>query len=90
MAVYGVAGIRMKFARPAFGAATVGLVLPGDNEVVVAVSWSANDITLWPGESETLTASYRAALLDGSNPVVSVSGWNVSPRVVPAAYNAAP
>jgi exo-1,4-beta-D-glucosaminidase len=66
-----------------------GVVLPGDNEVL-PVSWSTNDITLWPGESETLTASYQAALLNRSTPVVSVSGWNVSPRVVTAAYNAAP
>src|ERR1019366_8661324 len=42
-----------------------GVVLPGDNEVL-PVSWSTNDITLWPGESETLTASYQAALLNRS------------------------
>jgi exo-1,4-beta-D-glucosaminidase len=45
---------------------------------VVPVLWSDNDITLWPGESETLRASYRTADLRGSSPVVSVSGWNVA------------
>ena len=30
----------------------------GDNEVL-PVFWSDNDVTLWPGESETLQASYR-------------------------------
>ena len=48
----------------------------GDNEVL-PVFWSDNDITLWPGESETLHASYRTADLDGASPVVSVFGWNV-------------
>jgi exo-1,4-beta-D-glucosaminidase len=53
-----------------------GRVQPGDNEVL-PITWSDNDITLWPGESETLTASYRPSLLRGATPVVSVYGWNV-------------
>ena len=48
----------------------------GDDEVLPTF-WSANDTTLWPGESETLSAAYSAAALDGQQPVVSVSGWNV-------------
>ena len=32
----------------------------GDNQVLPIV-WSGNDITLWPGESETLTATYDLA-----------------------------
>ena len=39
--------------------------------------WSDNDITLFPGESQTLTVTYRAADLKGAPPVVSLSGWNV-------------
>jgi exo-1,4-beta-D-glucosaminidase len=54
-----------------------------DNEVL-PVFWSDNDVTLWPGESQTLTASYKASALKGESAVVSVGGWNV-PRVdVPA------
>ncbi len=49
----------------------------GDDEVRPA-TWTANDVTLWPGESETLTASYAAADLAGATPVVTVSGWNVA------------
>jgi exo-1,4-beta-D-glucosaminidase len=49
---------------------------PGDNQVRPTF-WSDNDITLWPGESETLHASYRSAGLRGADPVVTVSGWNV-------------
>jgi exo-1,4-beta-D-glucosaminidase len=58
--------------------------MAGDNEVL-PVFWSSNDVTLWPGESQTLTASYRRSALHGAVPVISVSGWNV-----PAADIAAP
>jgi exo-1,4-beta-D-glucosaminidase len=53
-----------------------GTPLQGDNEVL-PIFWSDNDVTLWPGESETLTATYRRADLRSSSAVVSVSGWNV-------------
>jgi exo-1,4-beta-D-glucosaminidase len=53
-----------------------GSPAPGDNEVL-PILWSDNDITLWPGESETLHASYRRSELDGAAPTVSVYGWNV-------------
>ncbi|MEY9873569.1 exo-1,4-beta-D-glucosaminidase [Streptacidiphilus sp. MAP12-33] len=58
------------------GTAT-GTELAGDNELQSSV-WSDNDVTLWPGESETLTASYSSADLQGATPVVSLSGWNVA------------
>jgi exo-1,4-beta-D-glucosaminidase len=61
-----------------------GAPAPGDNEVL-PIMWSDNDITLWPGESETLRATYRSAQLDGAAPVVSVSGWNLATTDVPAA-----
>jgi exo-1,4-beta-D-glucosaminidase len=54
-----------------------GTELSGDNEVQSAI-WGDNDVTLWPGESETVTASYRSADLQGATPVVSVSGWNAA------------
>jgi exo-1,4-beta-D-glucosaminidase len=53
-----------------------GVPASGDNEVL-PIMWNDNDTTLWPGESETLRATYRSAQLDGAAPVVSVSGWNV-------------
>ncbi len=49
----------------------------GDNQVTSAL-WSDNDITLWPGESETLTVTYNSADLKGATPVLSVSGSNVA------------
>jgi exo-1,4-beta-D-glucosaminidase len=51
--------------------------LAGDNEVTSTV-WGDNDVTLWPGESETLTATYKSADLQGATPVVSLSGWNAA------------
>ncbi|HEX3783459.1 MAG TPA: beta-mannosidase [Pseudonocardiaceae bacterium] len=49
----------------------------GDNQVTSAL-WSDNDITLWPGESQTLTVTYDSADLDGATPLVSVFGSNVT------------
>ena len=60
-----------------------GVPAPGDDEVLPTF-WSDDDTTLWPGESETLTAAYRSAALDGQQPVVSVSGWNAAALDVPA------
>jgi exo-1,4-beta-D-glucosaminidase len=65
------------------GSAT-GVPASGDNEVV-PITWSDNDVTLWPGESETLRATYRRSDLHGAAPVISVSGWNVGTLDVPAA-----
>ncbi|MEV0184978.1 exo-beta-D-glucosaminidase [Streptomyces sp. NPDC050625] len=51
---------------------------------VLPVRWSDNQVSLWPGESMTLTATYRTADLHGSEPRVRVSGWNTAERTVPA------
>jgi exo-1,4-beta-D-glucosaminidase len=53
-----------------------GQELPGDNELQSSI-WQGNDITLFPGESQTLTVTWNSADLQGATPVVSVSGWNV-------------
>jgi exo-1,4-beta-D-glucosaminidase len=64
------------------GSAT-GVPASDDNEIVPII-WSDNDVTLWPGESETLRATYRRSELHGAAPVLSVSGWNVAAEDVPA------
>ena len=51
---------------------TAGVPASGDNQVV-PIMWSDNDVTLWPGESETLRATYRRSDLAGAAGVVSVS-----------------
>ncbi|MGW7382404.1 glycoside hydrolase family 2 protein [Streptomyces sp. NPDC054794] len=52
---------------------------------VLPVRWSDNQVSLWPGESVTLTATYRTADLHGSAPRVRISGWNTPETTVPAA-----
>ena len=53
-----------------------GQELPGDNELQSSL-WRGNDITLFPGESQTLTVTWNSADLQGATALVSVSGWNV-------------
>jgi exo-1,4-beta-D-glucosaminidase len=49
---------------------------------VLPILWSDNDVTLWPGESLTLTARYAARGI--AKPVIEVSGCNVPTQSVPA------
>ncbi|MFB9690797.1 glycosyl hydrolase 2 galactose-binding domain-containing protein [Amycolatopsis plumensis] len=58
-----------------------GREAPGDNQLANA-TWDDNDITLWPGQSQTLTVTYRAADLRGAAPVISVDGFNTGRVVV--------
>ncbi|MEV5959792.1 exo-beta-D-glucosaminidase [Streptomyces sp. NPDC051987] len=59
-------------------------LVDADGHPVLPVRWSDNEVSLWPGESATLTATYRTADLHGSTPQVRVSGWNAVERTVPA------
>jgi exo-1,4-beta-D-glucosaminidase len=54
----------------------------GHGDAALPILWSDNDVTLWPGESLTVTARYAAKGIKA--PVVAVSGWNVPGRNVPA------
>ncbi|MFI9568766.1 glycoside hydrolase family 2 protein [Streptomyces rishiriensis] len=60
-------------------------LVDGAGKPVLPVRWSDNEVGLWPGESVTLTATYRTTDLHGSQPRVRVSGWNTPERTVPAA-----
>ncbi|MGW2490848.1 glycoside hydrolase family 2 protein [Streptomyces sp. NPDC001606] len=51
---------------------------------VLPVRWSDNEVSLWPGESVTLTATWRTADLRGAAPRVRVSGWNTPEQTAPA------
>jgi exo-1,4-beta-D-glucosaminidase len=51
---------------------------------VLPILWSDNDVTLWPGESVTLTGRFAAP--GGETPVVEVTGWNVPTQSVPVAH----
>jgi exo-1,4-beta-D-glucosaminidase len=52
-------------------------------ELMLPILWSDNDVTLWPGESLTLSAHFAPP--GAAAPVVEVSGWNVPTRSVPVA-----
>jgi exo-1,4-beta-D-glucosaminidase len=51
-------------------------------DLALPILWSDNDVTLWPGESVTVTARYAAKGVTA--PVVEVSGWNVPDQRLPA------
>ncbi len=52
-------------------------------EPLLPILWSDNDVTLWPGESLTMTAHLDTPGAEA--PVVEVSGWNVPTQRVPLA-----
>jgi exo-1,4-beta-D-glucosaminidase len=61
----------------------VSLKRSAGGELILPILWSDNDVTLWPGESLTLTA--HLALPGAATPVVEVTGWNVPTISVPVA-----
>jgi exo-1,4-beta-D-glucosaminidase len=68
---------------------TVAFFIRGDlrrgtasGKAVLSALWSDNDITLWPGESQTLSVRYRGSDLKGSRPVVTVGAWNITRAAV--------
>ena len=46
-------------------------------EEILPVLWQDNYVSLLPGETRQLTATYRAAELGAATPAVEVSGWNL-------------
>jgi len=58
-----------------------GRLQAGDNQVL-PIQWSRNDLTLWPGEVQTITARYSASQLRGGQPMVTLAGWNVAEVMV--------
>lgn len=57
----------------------VAFFLRADLTGVPSATWDDNDIVLWPGESEVITASYDPGASHGAKPVVTVSGFNTAP-----------
>lgn len=59
--------------------------------LALPITWSDNDVTLWPGESTTVTGRFNAAT--GATPVVEIDGWRVPAHripVVPVSASVAP
>jgi exo-1,4-beta-D-glucosaminidase len=57
-------------------------VVDSAGKPVLPIQRSDNAISLWPGESKTLTSTYRTSDLHGSAVKVRVSGWNVPAQTV--------
>ncbi|PKV89103.1 sugar-binding domain-containing protein [Streptomyces sp. TLI_146] len=57
-------------------------LVDAEDTPVLPVHWSDNQVSLWPGESATLTATYRTADLHGSAPRLRISGWNTPTAIV--------
>ncbi len=54
----------------------------GGNEVV-PVNYTDNYVSLWPGESTTITATYQTSDLGGQPPYLRVRGYNVPTTSIP-------
>jgi exo-1,4-beta-D-glucosaminidase len=50
---------------------------------VVPVTHTDNYVSLWPGESTTITATYQTADLGGQAPYLRVRGYNVPTTSTP-------
>jgi exo-1,4-beta-D-glucosaminidase len=62
----------------------VRLQVTGKNgEEALPVLWEDNYISLLPGESRTLTATYRLRDLGGARPKLVVTGWNIHRVITP-------
>ncbi len=61
---------------PAFFVRLRVLRKPGGDEIRPSM-WSDNYVSLLPGETRTLTASWRADDAPGATPMIAVDGWNV-------------
>jgi exo-1,4-beta-D-glucosaminidase len=46
-------------------------------EEILPIVWEDNYISLLPGETREVTATYRTSELNGQKPVIDVRGWNV-------------
>jgi exo-1,4-beta-D-glucosaminidase len=65
----------------------LSIVRTAGGRPVLPILWSTNDVTLWPGESLTLSAHFAAQ--GAARAVVEVSGWNVPTRSVPVGLETA-
>lgn len=59
----------------------VSIKRSANGKLALPILWSDNDVTLWPGESITLTARYAGQ--GTATPVIEAGGWNVPVRSFP-------
>ena len=66
----------------------VSIKRSADGVRALPILWSDNDVTLWPGESITLTARFAAQ--GAGTPMVEVTGWNSPTESVPLTAESGP
>lgn len=54
-----------------------------DGEEVLPITYEDNYVTLFPSESRTIKANFRAAELAGQSPALRLEGYNVSKKITP-------
>ncbi len=59
----------------------VHLRLSKNGEDVVPIFWDDNYFSLLPGEKRQVSAQFDSAATEGSNLLLAVDGWNVTPIV---------
>jgi exo-1,4-beta-D-glucosaminidase len=57
------------------------VVKGAEGDEILPITWDDNYITLFAGESKTLTAHYKMADADSSRPVMRLQGHNISTKV---------
>lgn len=75
-------GVRLKVSRPpAVHVRPPGPEGPPDYEIL-PVWWEDNYLSVLPGETREVTATYKTEHLRQPKPVVEMEGWNVSSKVI--------
>jgi hypothetical protein len=57
-----------------------------EEEEMLPSFWTANYFTLAPSETITLSVSCPVAKLNGTNPGIKISGWNVGDMILKLKY----
>jgi exo-1,4-beta-D-glucosaminidase len=58
-----------------------------DGDEVLPIVYSTNYVTLFPGESVTMSGHFRAAELSGKRPWLRLEGWNTAKEITQLSLN---
>jgi exo-1,4-beta-D-glucosaminidase len=74
--------IRLKASRPPAIHARPGRAEGQPDYEILPVLWQDNYLSILPGETREVTATYNTRYLPQPKPVVEVEGWNVNARTI--------
>ncbi|MEV8372794.1 CBM35 domain-containing protein [Kribbella sp. NPDC056861] len=58
-------------------------VVGAGGKPVLPIQWNDNAVSLWPGETTVLRATYRTSDLKGAAPSVRITGYNTATQTIP-------